>query len=288
MLSVKNGKVISFINMKGGVGKTTLCVGLGEYLANFKDKKILFIDIDPQFNTTQSLMDLTENEEEYMNDYRKRITIRKIFEDTKSVGEEPTFPEKEEAILSFDNERNIDLICGTIDLIKDDNSNKHLSKRLKFFIEERNLKNLYDYIFIDCPPTISFYTDAALYASDFYVIPTRVDRYSILGIKMLENVVKEMKRYEGLTIKPLGIVYTMRKIGGDTHKSTMIRERFEAEPEVSSIGVFENSTYIVNDLMVGLQGNISSKYARSKEHIKEIAEEFLRKIEIEEGVRNEG
>ncbi len=283
---MRDGKVISFINMKGGVGKTTLCVGLGEYLANFKDKKVLFIDIDPQFNTTQSLMDLTENEEAYMQDYRKRITIRKVFEDTKSVGEEPTFPEKEDVILNFETEPNIDLICGTIDLIKDDNSNKHLSKRLKFFIEERELKDNYDYIFIDCPPTISFYTDAALYASDYYVIPTRVDRYSILGIKMLENVVKEMKRYEGLNIKPLGIVYTMRKIGGDTQKSTMIRERFEAEPEVSSIGVFEKSTYIVNDLMVGLQGNISSKYSRSKEHIEEIAEEFLKKLK-EEGVSNE-
>ena len=48
--------VISFINMKGGVGKTTLCVDIAEYLANFMDKKVLIIDIDPQFNATQSIL----------------------------------------------------------------------------------------------------------------------------------------------------------------------------------------------------------------------------------------
>lgn len=50
-----SGKVISFINMKGGVGKTTLCVGVSDYFAHYKNKKVLLIDLDPQFNATQTL-----------------------------------------------------------------------------------------------------------------------------------------------------------------------------------------------------------------------------------------
>ncbi|HDR7843329.1 TPA: AAA family ATPase [Bacillus toyonensis] len=283
----KNGKVISFINMKGGVGKTTLCIGIGEYLANFKEKKILFIDLDPQFNTTQSIMDLTDNEDEYMNDFRHRITIRKVFEDTKTIAELPKLPDVSEVILNFDTEPNIDLICGTIDIIKDDTSNKSLFKRLNKFINEHQLKEIYDYILIDCPPTISFYTDAALYASDYYIVPTKVDRYSIIGIKMLKNVIENLKFDEEIDITPLGIVYTMKKPGDESKKTGEIRSRFESDTDVSQLGIFENSTFIVNDLMVGYQGNIASKYSRSREEIEKVTEEFLSKIEATSNSRDD-
>ena len=64
-----SGKVVSFINMKGGVGKTTLCIGIGEYLANYLNKKILFIDLDPQFNATQTLVNEFNLEDEYISNY---------------------------------------------------------------------------------------------------------------------------------------------------------------------------------------------------------------------------
>ena len=63
--------------------------------------------------------------------------------------------------------------------------------------------------FIDCPPTISVYTDAALIASDFYLVPNRIDRYSILGIKLLKQVIDRLDDNEHIGILPLGIVYTM-------------------------------------------------------------------------------
>lgn len=274
---IKDGKVITFINMKGGVGKTTLCLGMGEYLANYKDKKILFIDLDPQFNTTQSIMDLTDNEDEYMNDFRHRITIRKVFEDTKTISERPRTPSVSEVILKFENEKNIDLICGTIDIIKDDTSNKSLYKRLNKFINEHKLKEKYDFIFIDCPPTISFYTDAALFASDYYIVPAKIDRYSILGIKLLKTVIENLVFDEELKIVPLGIVYTMRR-PEETMKTGEIRRRFEQNKDVSELGIFKSSTYIVNDLMVGYQGNIASKYAKSREDINYVTEEFLTRI----------
>jgi len=282
----KQGKVISFINMKGGVGKTTLCIGIGEYLANFKGKKVLFIDLDPQFNSTQSLMDLTDNEENYMSDFRHRITVRKIFEDTKTISERPRTPKKEEVILQFKEQPNIDLICGTIDIIKDDTSNKSLFKRLKKFITEHNLKEIYDYIFIDCPPTISFYTDAALFASDYFLVPAKVDRYSILGVKMLKTVIDNLMYDEDIHIKPLGIIYTMGKTP-ETKKTGEIRLRFESDPDVASLGIFQNSTTLVNDLMVGYQGNISSKYQRSLEDIEKVTNEFLFRLTEEKIVEDD-
>ncbi|NMH67932.1 AAA family ATPase [Bacillus sp. RO3] len=279
----KDGKVVSFINMKGGVGKTTLCLGIGEYLANFRGKRILFIDLDPQFNTTQSLMDLTDNEDNYMDDYRHRITVRKIFEDTKTISERPKVPEIEDVIIKFDKEPNIDLICGTIDIIKDDTSNKSLFKRLNKFLTEHKLKEIYDFIFIDCPPTISFYTDAALFASDYYIVPAKVDRYSILGVKMLKTVIDNLMYDEDIHINPLGIVYTMRR-SEETKKSSEIRKRFETDTDVTELGIFDNSSNIVNDLMVGYQGNISSKYTRSRDDIEKISDEFLLKITKVENV----
>ena len=78
-----SGKVVSFINMKGGVGKSTLCIGIGEYLATYRKKKILFIDLDPQFNTTQSLINEFDLEDEYMNEYSSgdnNKTVMKLFQ----------------------------------------------------------------------------------------------------------------------------------------------------------------------------------------------------------------
>lgn len=272
-----NGKVISFINMKGGVGKTTLCVGIGEYLANYLNKKILFIDVDPQFNTTQSLMDFFDQEDHYMNDYRHNKNIRKLFQSISSISERPKLPDIEEVIVSFP-DSNIDLIPGNIDLIFDDNqADNAKSRRIKKFIKEHNLKEKYDFILIDCPPTISFYTDAALNASDYYLVPNRIDRYSILGIKLLKQVIDRLAYDEELSIKPLGIVYTM--VGNQTQKVQRLKNTFEQSSIVKEIEIFNSKTSIVNDLLVGLQGNIASAYKKSREDIKKVAEELLERIQ---------
>ncbi|VTR60739.1 Sporulation initiation inhibitor protein soj [Actinobacillus pleuropneumoniae] len=273
----KNGKVVSFINMKGGVGKTTLCVGIGEYLANYLDKKILFIDLDPQFNTTQSLMNHFDLEDEYMENFRDNKSVRKLFKSSTTISELPKMVSPDEVIVSFEKAENIDLICGNIDLIFDDNqSDSARTRRVKKFILDNKLKEVYDFIFIDCPPTISFYTDAALNASDYYLVPNRIDRYSILGIKLLKQVIDRLAFDEDLQIKPLGIVYTM--VNNATNKSQRIKDAFEDSSIVREIRIFDSQTSHVYDLMVGLQGNISSSYKKSREDIQRVSEEFLRRI----------
>lgn len=269
--------IVSFINMKGGVGKTTLCIGLGEYLAHYLHYKILFIDVDPQFNTTQSLMNYYDLEDEYMDNFHGNgKTVKRIFELPAKVSERPELPPKEDIIIKLDD--NISIIAGTLDLITENSTNaSSKSKRLKKFITENNLKDEYDFIFIDCPPTISLFTDAALIASDFYLTPIRVDRYSTLGILLLDRAIESLRYYEGVEIEPLGIVYTMQanKISDKTRK---LRDVFEKSKIVKKIGMFKNETHQVNDLLVGQQGNISSKYKKSRDDIEALCNEFLKKV----------
>lgn len=274
------GKVVSFINMKGGVGKTTLCIGIGEYLARNRGMRILFIDLDPQFNSTQSLMNEFDLEEKYLDEYcEKNVTVKRLFESPTKVSERPRMPSKEEIIVEL--EENMHIIPGTINLIfEDNNKDGGKTRRVDKFIKDNDLRNYYDYIFIDCPPTISLYTDAALYASDYYLVPNRIDRYSMLGIKLLKQVIDRLCFDESIDIKPLGIIYTMKK--EDTRKSQLIKDKFEDSDIVHEIGLFESETTYVNDLLVGLQGNIASKYKKSKEDIELVCIEFIERINRDE------
>jgi chromosome partitioning protein len=281
------GKVISFINMKGGVGKTTLCVGVSEYMAHYMGKKVLLIDLDPQFNATQTIMDLYDLTDQYMSTYRFTKTIRLLFEETQTVSARPTLPDKEDVILNLDepeliekNHGKLDIICGTIDLIKDDDSRKSKYKRVRKFIREKALLSEYDYIMIDCPPTISFFTDSALYASDYYIVPTRIDRYSILGINLLKSVVEQAKFDDDLSIKPLGIIYTSYPTGDKPRpKQQEILDILRDNSDVTEIGILSHKLHFLAHLMTGKSGNVASKYVQSRKDIKAISEEIDNKVQ---------
>ena len=170
-----NAPVISFINMKGGVGKTTLCISIGEYLANYKDKKVLIIDIDPQFNATQSFMGKHDKISEYLSLVKQRKTIKRIFEVNDSIYDEDAVLKKEDVIYSV--YPNLDIIPGDINIMFEHNTVDTIRLiRIRNFIEDNKLREIYDYIFIDCPPTISMYTEASIMASTHYIMPMRIDQ----------------------------------------------------------------------------------------------------------------
>lgn len=279
-----SGKVISFINMKGGVGKTTLCVGVSDYFAHYKNKKVLLIDLDPQFNATQTVMDLYDLTDKYMEDIRISKTIRRLFEETQTISERPKLPDKNEIVLELDGETEdsgkLDIICGTIDLIKDDDSHKSKYKRVRKFVHERNVLSDYDYIFIDCPPTISFYTDAALYASDYYIVPARIDRYSILGINLLRTVIEQEEFDDDISIKPLGIIYTDYPTNDKPRpKQQSIIQVLESNNDVLKIGVFAHKFHHLQHLMTGKSGNVASKYVKSRRDIELICDEIESRLQ---------
>lgn len=294
-------KVISFINMKGGVGKTTLSIGVADYLANYKNYKTLFIDMDPQFNGTQGLLDyykksqtvsLIQDREKINKNQAKKLldtceynyytekikkfgkTIYKLFIPQMSVYEEYSSPTPKELITNLTN--NLDIICGDLDLVLANRSSDYsFIRRLSNFLKDNKLKENYEYIIIDCPPTLTVYTDSALYASDYYVIPNRIDRYSITGIDSLQNSIKGLINTQDLNLKCLGIIYTMVPLGIGK-KQERIKHSFESKKAVNELDIFSSESHIVNDIQVGITGGtLPTKYQESLSDIEAITEELI-------------
>ncbi|WP_227160053.1 ParA family protein [Enterobacter cloacae] len=266
--------VISFINMKGGVGKTTLCVGIAEFMANYLGKKILVIDVDPQFNATQSLLGHYGRVDEYLDQLQtNKVTIRRIFEVPTSIMDTAQAVSPSDVITKVS--ENLDVILGDINIIFDTSQESVRIFKIKRFIDDNNLRDHYDYIFLDSPPTISIFTDASLVASDFYVVPVKIDHYSILGATSLVSVVRNVRHNHNPNIKHLGFVYTNTD-EELTLKTSKIKDNFEEQ--FNAFYFFENKLSYVRDLMVGQQGNIPSCYAKSRSDISAISTEFMLRV----------
>lgn len=204
-------KVISLINMKGGVGKTTMAVNICDCLATRYDSKVLLVDIDPQFNATQCLM----SGDKYVK-YLKagKDTILSIFEkDVRAYASSIDGPstktaKKLDEIKACNIKKNFDLIPGNLNLFQiemasGEGRENRLSKYLKGISEQ------YDFVIIDTPPTPSIWMTSALIASDFYLIPVKPEPLSFTGIDLLHGIIEDKRENLDLKIKCLGIIYTM-------------------------------------------------------------------------------
>lgn len=293
--------VISFINMKGGVGKTTLCKEMGIYLSEKKFKKILIVDIDPQSNCTQSLFERynvmkfaeSEKEEEQEEAIIKTKdvnlpSVEKIF--SKSKGKlRPA--EKKEVIYKLN--ENMHIIPGDLDTVfmEREVGNGQAEQRLLNFIKLNELNKDYDYIFIDCPPTYSFYTISASLSSNFYIVPVKPDAYSLLGLDLLERVMNDLKysylsNFESKPIKNLGVIFTM------TNQSVGILKNIndiKAAFENKEIYFFENMFPKSEKISTReLSRSICDRKAKLLDSLELICDEFERRVkaENEEGACN--
>ena len=197
------GFVISFINLKGGVGKTTCCANVAGELAR-ENRKVLVIDADPQANISTLLMGIKKYHEKFnpnsqSDDYYKD-TIYQIFLDAMEENEEDKKFNFESAIIKSVVSKTVqgrethplthlDLLPATHHLMQLEQKIVNYV-RSRFAILERFIdliKNEYDFILIDCPPNIYTTTHNSLYASDYYIIPTIPDYLSISGFPLLIN-----------------------------------------------------------------------------------------------------
>jgi chromosome partitioning protein len=208
-------KVITVINMKGGVGKTTLSVNTAYCLARFHGKKVLLVDIDPQFNATQYLLDQAT----ILSHFKNKKTTYDILMPKKEAKIDLVNPVKKISkpqplklddfianVRAYRNGGQLDLIPSSIEFIKFGSENR-AEKRLKNFINT-HCKH-FDIILIDCPPTLSLLTLSAYLASQYYLVPIKPDYLSSLGLPILENGLFTYEEDEGHTLELLGIVFTM-------------------------------------------------------------------------------
>ena len=184
------GKVISIANQKGGVGKTTTTINLSACLAE-AGKRVLVIDMDPQGNTTSGLgieKDEAEN------------TIYEVILRTVDI---------KDAIIKdiFDNldiiPSNVNLAGAETDLIDVDNREYILKDSLA------EVKDNYDFIILDCPPSLSMLTVNAMTASNTVLVPIQCEYYALEGLTQLMHTINLVKKKLNKKLELEGVVFTM-------------------------------------------------------------------------------
>ena len=198
------GKAIAIFNQKGGVGKTTTNINLAACLA-MKGKKILILDIDPQGNTTSGV----------------GISKKGLEVTTHEILIEDNY-NPEDAILSTGVE-NLDIIPASVQLAGAEVELIELAgreKRLKRAIDI--LKPKYDYIFIDCPPSLGILTINSLTAVDSVLIPIQCEFYALEGVRQLMSTIDIVQRNMNPDLEIQGVILSM--FDGRTNLSMQVVE----------------------------------------------------------------
>lgn len=185
------GKIIAFANQKGGVGKTTTCVNIAGYMA-IMGKKVLIVDMDPQGNATSGVGVFKNNSTK---------TIYNVIDGDCFVHEVivPTYIE------------NLDIIPATVDLAGAEIDLVQMSSREKIVKNILGrIKSNYDFILIDCPPSLGLLTVNALTSADSIIIPIQCEFYALEGLSQLMNTVRLIKHHLNPNLDVEGVVLTMK------------------------------------------------------------------------------
>ena len=289
-------RVISVINLKGGVGKTTTTVGLAQILSVEFNKKILVVDLDAQTNATTMLI----GEEKWMEVNKQKQTIAQLFYEGVYPRSEKIF-DINRAILkgvsNIDEVKLVDMLPSSLDLIDIQEEVIKAPRGIFSVIRPvdlldkslRKIKQKYDYILIDCPPNLGVITRNGLKVSDVYIIPTVPDVLSTYGIPQIISRVNKFSKELEKEIKPLGIVITKYREQSTLHKRTvneLIKER--------DCRVFE-TIFKENDNIANAAEYINKSTMRQKwgykgqvDNFKLLAEEIMRALGDEYGKEIKG
>ncbi len=213
------GKAIAIFNQKGGVGKTTTNINLAACLA-LKGKRVLVLDVDPQGNTTSGLgiskKDLANTSYDLLIDSEMRTRDTILPTSVKGLDIIPA---------------SVDLAGAEIELVQIQGREKRLQKALE------EVRGDYDYIFIDCPPSLGLLTINALTAVDSVLIPIQCEFYALEGVSQLVSTVELVRKslnpglviqgvilsmFDGRTNLSIQVVNEVKKFFGDKLYSTVI------------------------------------------------------------------
>lgn len=187
-------KVISIVNIKGGVGKTVSTVNIAACLSQM-EKKVLIVDADPQGNATQ-----------YLKAY-----------DPKGLSTYDVLMDKD-TTLSYAGRiteiKNICIIPANIKLILCENeilNDTRRSRETRLVKALGNLEEQYDFVIIDCPPSLGIITTNALVASDYVLVPVKIDKFALDGFSYLIDTIDEIKEEFNPDLELMGAFITMDK-----------------------------------------------------------------------------
>lgn len=289
--------VVSLINLKGGVGKTTTTVQLAECLVSEFGKKVLVIDLDPQTNATIALID--EIRWEAVNNAKQTIAhlIQDLIDGTNH------FDLAKAVLTGVSNLRlpNLSLLPSSIELINVQDRMSDISVRtthtvgpmqvLKFAVEP--ILDRFDYVLIDCPPNLGFITQNGVEISDYYLIPTIPDALSTYGFPQIIGSIDKIAKKRRLKIRCLGMVVTKLNSRSTSHQRNMetLPDRFAKALQARGLPparFFESRTSLSNAYAEALDYSIvpstflhkwgysSADGKKLHEHVTDLTQEFMR------------
>ena len=185
------GKIIAFANQKGGVGKTTTCVNVATYMA-LMGKKVLLLDVDSQGNATSAV------------GINKSKDLKTIYD---LIGGESNYDEVIQPTIV----KNLFIIPSTVDLAGAEVELVQIPQRekvLKRILDE--IRDAYDFILIDCPPSLALITVNALTAADSLIVPIQCEYFALEGLTQLMNTVRLIKYHLNPNLDIEGVVMTMK------------------------------------------------------------------------------
>lgn len=216
------GKIIALANQKGGVGKTTTCINLSAFLA-ILGKKVLVLDMDPQGNASSGVG--IEKSKETLTIYNvisNEYTVKDVIQSTE-VPNLDVIP------------ATVDLAGAEIDLVQMQAREYVLSKILK------EIKSEYDFIFIDCPPSLGLLTVNSLTSADSVLIPIQCEFYALEGLTQLMNTIRLIIHHLNPNLQIEGVVMTMKD-----NRSNLVNQVSQEIKKFFDKKVFE--TYIPRNI----------------------------------------
>jgi cellulose biosynthesis protein BcsQ len=308
-------KVIATVNMKGGVGKTTLTVNIATCLAKIHRKKVLVVDLDTQISATLSMISPAE----FAKCRKENRTLRYLV--SQSINrygvqvndpEEKVYQVKDLVIPHVCQVQGLDLLVGDIDLYDEFLVSEMLYNRSLLYEEKQTfqqtwskfertlikgildpaMKN-YDFIILDCAPGYNLITRSSIVASDYYLMPARPEPLSVVGIQLLERRIEKLREVyrddNSINIQLLGIVFSMSAGFTLSRYYQKVMDRVAAD--FSTAKIFK--TKIPNDVNIAkavdefIPASLSNPNSSGSKAFAEITVELLKKVEVSLGMKEQ-